>query len=185
MMCLHVYQNFGHYLVLLNLFEEGQLLLWKGSSIPKLSLSRCQPIQQALAFLVEVFSLQKHQFRDLNVTFPIRNFQYVHAFIVICTAPIFINCFVGQIKEKIVNWNEKHGNNLYWQSHWLQIGIFCVFQKSIKTDDNEYHKWNHGRSEDMIIHVWGLGHQYWPAYELVLASPACSRSAYTLYPTLW
>lgn len=82
MMCLHVYQNFGHYLVLLNLFEEGQLLLWKGSSIPKLSLSRCQPIQQALAFLVEVFSLQKHQFKDLNVTFPIRNFQYVHAFIV-------------------------------------------------------------------------------------------------------
>lgn len=84
MMCLHVYQNFGHYLVLLNLFEEGQLLLWKGSSIPKLSLSRCQPIQQALAFLVEVFSLQKHQFKDMN-------------------APIFINCFVGQIKEKIVN----------------------------------------------------------------------------------
>lgn len=60
MMCLHVhvYQNLRHYLVFLDLFEEGQLLLGKGSSVPQLSLSRCQPVQQPLAFLMEVLSLQ-------------------------------------------------------------------------------------------------------------------------------
>lgn len=45
------------YLVLLNLFEEWQLLLRKGPSVPQLSLGRCQPVQQGLSFLVEVLSL--------------------------------------------------------------------------------------------------------------------------------